>query len=65
MPRDIVQKLNGELGDILSRDQDTRRRLLEMGAEPSPGTPEQLGAHVLQELEKWDKVIRAAKIKLE
>ena len=45
--------------------QDTRRRLLEMGAEPSPGTPEQLGAHVLQELEKWDKVIRAAKIKLE
>lgn len=65
LPKDIVQKLNTEMNEVLTKDADTRKRLLEMGAEPAPGTPEQLGQHLQQEIDKWGKVIRAGNIKAE
>lgn len=65
LPKDIVQKLNTEMNEVLTKDADTRKRLLEMGAEPGPGTPEQLGQHLLQEIDKWGKVVRAGNIKAE
>jgi len=35
------------------------------GAEPKPGTPEQFGAFVQDEIVKWRDLIKTANIKLE
>jgi tripartite-type tricarboxylate transporter receptor subunit TctC len=64
LPKEIVAKLNGEINKILA-DPDIRKRLQEIGAEPAPGTPEQLGQHLRAEIDKWGKVIRDGNIKLE
>jgi len=63
-PKDIVVQLNAELNKALA-DAGVRKRLLDLGAEPAAGTPEQLGQFVRAELDKWAKVIRDAGVKLE
>jgi tripartite-type tricarboxylate transporter receptor subunit TctC len=64
LPKEIVAKLNAELNKVLA-DPEIRKRLQEIGAEPAPGTPEQLGQHLRAEIDKWGKVIRDGNIKLE
>jgi tripartite-type tricarboxylate transporter receptor subunit TctC len=59
--REIIAKLNSELARAL-RAPDVRERLATDGAEPSPSTPEQFGAYIKTEIEKWTKVIRNANI---
>ena len=44
------------------RAPDVRERLAADGAEPSPSTPEQFGAYIKTEIDKWTKVIRSANI---
>jgi len=61
-PRDIVNKLNTEIVAIL-RQPEINDRLSQEGAEPVGNTPQQFGAHIKSEIEKWRKVIRAAGIK--
>jgi tripartite-type tricarboxylate transporter receptor subunit TctC len=34
-----------------------------MAAEPAPGTPEQFGAFIRAEIDKWAKVVKAANMK--
>ncbi len=59
-PRDIVLKWNGEVLRILNRP-DMRERLIESGAEPGGGTPEEFGAFMRAEIAKWSAVVKAAK----
>jgi tripartite-type tricarboxylate transporter receptor subunit TctC len=56
-PRDIVTKLNGEIRKLLGTD-DIRRLLAPTGMEPAPDTPEEFGAYVKSEYEKWGKAVR-------
>jgi hypothetical protein len=42
-----------------------KARLADLGGEPLPGSPEDLGRLVADDKEKWAKVIRAANIKAE
>jgi tripartite-type tricarboxylate transporter receptor subunit TctC len=63
-PKDIVTKLNTEIVRIL-HDKDVAQRLEKEGAEPAPGTPEQLAKFMRSEHEQWKKTIAAAKIKIE
>ena len=42
-----------------------RERLLADGAEPVGNTPEQFGAFIKSEIDKWGKVIKAAGLKAE
>ena len=44
---------------------DVRERFAKMGVEPIGTTPDQLTVRMRDELEKWGKVIRAAKIKVD
>jgi tripartite-type tricarboxylate transporter receptor subunit TctC len=60
-PREIVIKLNQEIAKIL-RAPDVRSRMAEEGTEILTGTPEQFGAFMKADLEKWAKVIRDAGI---
>lgn len=56
-PAPIVDKLNGEIRKALDLP-DVRKRLAELGAEPSPGTPAELRSFIASELAKWGKVVR-------
>ncbi len=63
-PAAIVNRLNTEILSSM-KEQETRDRLLAQGAEPQPGSPEDLRKHLAGEIEKWGKVIREAGIKAE
>lgn len=64
VPRDIVARLNTEVTRLL-RTPDIAERLDKMAAEPAPGTPEQFGAFIRREIDKWAKVVRAANMKVD
>jgi tripartite-type tricarboxylate transporter receptor subunit TctC len=59
-----VSKLNTELVRVL-QDKEVSQRLAREGAEPAPGTPEQLAKYMRSEHEQWKKTIAAARIRIE
>ena len=63
-PRAIVMKLNAETVTILKLA-EVRERLLADGAEPVGNSPEEFGAFIKSEIDKWGKVIKAAGLKAE
>jgi transposase len=63
-PDDIVDKLNKEINTVIA-DAAIKMRLVELGAEPMPMTPELFGILIADAAEKWGTVIRAANIKAE
>jgi tripartite-type tricarboxylate transporter receptor subunit TctC len=56
-----VALLNAEVDAIL-RDDDVRASLGKQGLQPLPGTPEDLERMIVTDLERWTRLIRAAKI---
>ena len=63
-PREIVARLNREVVAVL-RTPEISARLANDGAEVVAGTPEEFGAWLRAETEKWAKVAKAAGIKPE
>ena len=61
-PRAIIDKLNREVA-IAIRSPDVNSKLVAGGVDPDPLTPEQLGAKIRAETERWGKVVKAAGIK--
>ena len=61
-PPAVVEKLNAEIRKALAAP-DVKERLAGLGAEVSPTSPEQLGAMIRLESERYGKLIREAKIK--
>ena len=56
-PREIVARLNGEIGKLIRTD-DVKRLLAPTGMEPDPDTPAQFGAYLKADYDKWGKVVR-------
>lgn len=63
-PRDVIALLNREVNAILQME-DFRARMAALGIEVAGGTPDSLQAEYADELTKWGKVIRDAKLKFE
>lgn len=63
-PREIVNRLNAEIAKVMAQP-DTRKALNDAGVEPATSTPEALQAYMVQELDRWGKVVKAADIKAE
>lgn len=63
-PREIVNKLNAELAKVMAQP-DTIKALQDAGVEPSLSTPEALQAYMVQEMERWGKVVKSANIKVD
>jgi tripartite-type tricarboxylate transporter receptor subunit TctC len=63
-PREIVARLQAEVGKVLRRP-EVRERLAALGAEPVGSTPEEFGAFVRAEHARWGKVIREKGIRSE
>ena len=62
--QDIVRKLNSELVAIL-KDADVQARFKQLSTDPVGNSPEEFGAFVKAELDKYARVIKAAGIKLD
>lgn len=60
-PKDIIEKLNKEVNAVLA-EPAIKARLTELGGEPLIGPPEAFGKMIVEETEKWKKVIEDAKI---
>lgn len=55
-PQTIVIHLNKELNGILGLP-ELRKQLLDLGAMPVGGTPDDMAAYIREDLEKWGKLI--------
>lgn len=61
VPRPIILRLNEEAAKIV-RAPDIRQKLAGDGLETLSTTPEEFGAYLAREIDKWGKVVRAAGI---
>ena len=62
-PSAALERLNAETNKALN-DPEMKQRLAAAGLEATPSTPATLSQLMRDDLEKWTKVVRAAKIKL-
>jgi tripartite-type tricarboxylate transporter receptor subunit TctC len=60
-PRPIINRLNKEVVAVLNMP-DVKKILFASGLDAAPSTPEAFGAYIKSEKEKWEKVIKAAKL---
>jgi tripartite-type tricarboxylate transporter receptor subunit TctC len=63
-PKEIVDLLQTEIAKAV-KDPDVRERLLKLGFEPVANKPDEFGARLKSEIEKWGKVVRDAHLRIE
>ena len=63
-PKEIVDKLNAEIGKIIARP-EIRDAWAKQGAVPMTMTPDQFGAYLKRDIDKWAKVIKTAGIAIQ
>lgn len=63
-PPEIVAKLNADVNAVLA-DPAVKAKLIDLGGEPLIGSPDAFGKLVTAETEKWEKVVKAAGLKVE
>jgi tripartite-type tricarboxylate transporter receptor subunit TctC len=63
-PADIVEALNSEINAVLSQP-TMKAQFAALGAEPMLMTPAEFGKHIAEETEKWGRVVRTARIKVD
>jgi tripartite-type tricarboxylate transporter receptor subunit TctC len=61
-PKSVIPRLNAETVKALN-DADIRKRFLDLATDPVSSTPEELGALIRSEVERWTKVVKQAGIK--
>jgi tripartite-type tricarboxylate transporter receptor subunit TctC len=64
LPKPIVARLNAQLQTI-ANDRDVKERFASIGADPDHSTPEALNAFIKLEIAKWDKLLRAAGVRID
>ena len=62
VPNSVMTRLNSEAISALQHP-DTKERLVGLGAEGSPSTPQQADAHIRGEVERWIRILKPAKSK--
>jgi tripartite-type tricarboxylate transporter receptor subunit TctC len=63
-PREIVERLNGELNAALNQTDVKQQLLAQQGAEAWPSTPAEARTHVRAEIEKWGRIVKQSGIAL-
>ena len=56
-PREVVQRVSADAAAAVRRP-DIERQMVEQGADPVGGTPEEFGAFLDQEIARWATVVR-------
>jgi len=57
IPRSVMTRLNSEVNAALNHA-ESKERLVSLGAEPTPSTPQQADAHIRAEIERWMKTLK-------
>jgi tripartite-type tricarboxylate transporter receptor subunit TctC len=60
-PQPIVSRAAAAVGEVLAME-DVRKRALDVGFVLQGSSPEALGAHLRDEIRKWDRVRKTAGI---
>jgi tripartite-type tricarboxylate transporter receptor subunit TctC len=63
-PPALTAQVNGAVTKMFL-EPDFKERLAHEGAQPAGGTPAQFAAYIKSEIEKWAKIVRMAKVKIE
>jgi len=63
-PAEIIEHLNKEINAVLA-DPMIKAQFAGLGAEPMLMTPAEFGTHIASEIEKWGKVVKTARIKVD
>ena len=63
-PKEIIALLHGEIVKIVAMT-DVQKRLDDLGFEVVANTPAQFAERITTEMEKWGKVVREAKLKID
>jgi tripartite-type tricarboxylate transporter receptor subunit TctC len=63
-PKEIVDLLYREIAKAVAQP-DLKERLAVLGFKPVANTPDEFGARIRAEIEKWGKVVRDAKLRIE
>ena len=63
-PRDMILKVNAELAKML-KSPDMKEKILQQGGIASGSSPEEFTAFLKMETDKWAKVAKAAKVRVE
>lgn len=63
-PAPVIDRLNAEFVKILAMP-DVRQKMAAHGVQAGGGTPESLRSHLVDEIDKWGKVIREAGLRAE
>jgi tripartite-type tricarboxylate transporter receptor subunit TctC len=63
-PAPIVARISADIAEAIKQP-DVRKRFDDLSADPVGGTPAETARFMREEVERWNKVIKAAKVKLE
>jgi tripartite-type tricarboxylate transporter receptor subunit TctC len=63
-PKEFVNKISSTLASVLKMP-DITQRLIDLGFDPLGGTADQFAANIKSETDKWARVIRNARVKLD
>jgi tripartite-type tricarboxylate transporter receptor subunit TctC len=63
-PPAIIEKLNKEINAVLA-EPAIKAKLIDLGGEPLIGPPEAFGKMIAEETDKWEKVVKAAGVKVD
>ncbi len=63
-PAEIIEQLNKEINAVLA-DPAIKAQFAGLGAEPMLMTPAEFGTYIASEIEKWGKVVKTARIKVD
>jgi tripartite-type tricarboxylate transporter receptor subunit TctC len=63
-PKDVVMKLNAEIAKVMNAA-DTKKELYAAGVEADISSPEALNNLMVQELDRWGKIIKDAGITMQ
>ena len=63
-PKELIQRLQSEIAKIVAQP-EVRGKLTAIGFNPIANTSDEFGARIKSEMERWGKVVRAAKLKIE
>jgi tripartite-type tricarboxylate transporter receptor subunit TctC len=63
-PREVIARLNAEFNKALSQP-ELSKRLVDEGADPAGGSPEQFAALIKDEIPRWGKVVKESGAKVD
>jgi tripartite-type tricarboxylate transporter receptor subunit TctC len=64
IPADVVAKLNGEMNEGL-KSADVRATMINVGIEPTGGSPQDFAAVIAQQLQQWAPVVKATRFQMD